>query len=50
MMIVNVLLALIAYAAIITAVVIFVRGPFDNKCNQECNQGRDCDCDDNLYH
>ena len=43
---VNVLLALIAYTAIITAVVIFVRGSYNDKCDQDCNQGRDCHCDD----
>lgn len=47
MMIVNVLLALLAYSIIIFLVVYFVRGvAVNNRCNQDCRQGRDCDCED----
>lgn len=46
-MIINTILALVAYAAIITAIVIFVKGARleNNSCNQDCNQGRKCDCE-----
>ena len=43
-MITTTLLALIAYVAIVAAIMIFCQGVSD--CNQDCNQGRDCDCDD----
>lgn len=38
----NWLLTFIAYGAIIVAIVLFVKENTD--CNQECRQGRDCDC------
>lgn len=46
MMTLNVLAAVIAYAAIIAVVVIIARDGLDNDCTQDCDQGRDCDCDD----
>lgn len=41
----EILLAIIAYAAVIASIVIFCRG-VNGDCNQDCNQGRKCDCDD----
>ena len=46
MMTLNVLAAIIAYSAIVAVIVIIARGGLDNDCNQDCNQGRDCSCDD----
>lgn len=39
------LLAAIAYGAVVAAIVIFCRGS-KSGCGQDCNQGRNCDCDD----
>ena len=39
----EIVLALIAYSAIIAVIVIFCQGVRSN-CNQDCRQGRDCDC------
>lgn len=41
------LLVLLAYGSIAAAIVIFLRDPTD--CNQDCNQGRDCDCDNDTW-
>lgn len=39
-------LAVIAYGALITAVVLFIKGAqLEGKCNRDCNQGRKCDCE-----
>lgn len=46
MMVINVLAAVVAYAAIVAAIVIIARGNLGNDCSQDCNQGRCCDCDD----
>lgn len=40
-----ILTGVIAYAAIIAVIVIVMRNT-RNNCNQDCQQGRDCDCDD----
>lgn len=41
------LLVLLAYGSIAAAIVIFLRGATD--CNQDCNQGRNCDCTDDEF-
>lgn len=41
----EILLAVVAYGAIVVSVVLFCKNIHDN-CNQDCRQGRDCDCDD----
>lgn len=41
---INWLLTFIAYGSIILAIVIIFKE--NTKCNQDCRQGRDCDCED----
>ena len=41
----EVVLAVIAYSAIIAEVVLYARGRL-GSCDQDCDQGRKCVCDD----
>lgn len=43
------ILAFIAYGSIIFLIsIIWMFTRINYKCNQDCRQGRDCDCDTNL--
>ena len=42
----NALAAIVAYTAIVAVIVIIARSGLDNDCTQDCDQGRDCKCDD----
>lgn len=38
------MLAIVAYGSVVAAIVLFMRNR-RSDCNQECDQGRKCDCD-----
>lgn len=44
----EVVLAVIAYGAIMAAIVLYARSGLD-ECSQDCDQGRNCDCKNGDY-
>lgn len=42
------MLAIVAYGSVVVAIVLFMRSGYSD-CNQDCIQGRRCDCDDSDF-